>query len=87
MSKTLVQLSPVSKGGKLASTSARGHLSGKIVHAVLGGEVNGFWGTPALCGATPGKRGYGWTSESQEKITCEKCLKRLPVLAEEKDDA
>ena len=44
MSKTLVQLSPVSKGGKLASTSARGHLSGKIVHAVLGDEVSGFWG-------------------------------------------
>ena len=36
--------------------------------------------------ATPGKRGYGWTSESQE-ITCEKCLKRLPVGFKEKDNA
>lgn len=82
LTETIEELSPLgdivaaTKGGKCASTMARGHLVGSVVHAVVGPVANGFWGTPALCKASPSDLGFGWLTTSQE-VSCPKCLTQL----------
>lgn len=67
------------KGGRCWNGAHRD--AGHVHHAVFctdpTGDVNGFWGNPALCGVTPGIRGYGWVPKAGEQVTCLKCLKKL----------
>lgn len=46
------------KGGR---SRAGSDSKGTVIHAVPGNVQNGFWGTPAMCGAKPGQKGYGWS--------------------------
>ena len=69
-----MEYSNVRKGGRCFNGAHRD--SGAIIHIVEGDEVNGFWGTKALCGTEPGRRGYGWTLANKD-ATCEKCIKNL----------
>jgi hypothetical protein len=48
--------------------------SGRLFHAVPGNKRG--W-TRAVCGATPGKRGNGWSETPGAKVTCPRCLKKL----------
>lgn len=68
---------PAQKGGRCWNGAHRD--AGAIVHAVESQPptTGGYWGNKALCGAEPGRRGYGWTT-TNNKINCEKCLKRMP---------
>jgi hypothetical protein len=65
----------VTKAGRSRTGS---DFAGFIVHIVEGKEQNGFWGTPALCGATPGRKGFGWLGLSVDNLVnvCSKCSKR-----------
>lgn len=77
------------KGGILPSEKGRGNNQGRICHAIATLEVypdswrpsDGFIGgysiEPALCGAKPGKRGFGWLAASREQLNCPKCIKLL----------
>lgn len=60
------------KGG----TSRTGHNGdrGQIVHIIPGAPLYGYWGTPALCGAIPGRKSYGWV-DTGNQATCPKCEK------------
>lgn len=82
----LTNYSRATKGGKVRNGAQRDQ--GSIVHAVPGNPQNGFWGTPALCGAVPGKKGYGWANgfdpDVEVQVTCPKCLKKLQQLQEGK---
>ena len=51
------QYSLATKGGR-SRTGTDG--KGSIVHAIPGLITNGFWCTPAICGAKPTKKGFGW---------------------------
>lgn len=73
------QLLLVAKGGRVRRATDK---HGLIIHAVPGPEINGFWGTKALCGTYP-KGGYGWDSTTRVDVpTCPKCLKKLANLSE-----
>lgn len=64
----------VTKGGRCFNGAHRD--AGQIVHAIpVDTEPSGFWGAPALCGAEPGRRGYGWAI-STKTVTCPKCIKK-----------
>jgi hypothetical protein len=65
------------KGGTARTGQNRD--KGIIVHIIPGEPNYGFWGTKAMCGATPGKRGYGWTDTSRP-VTCPKCIKKAAIL-------
>lgn len=49
--------------------------AGTIIHLVppMPSNSSGFWGTKALCGVEPGRRGYGWDSTDRQ-ATCPKCI-------------
>ena len=49
--------------------------SGTVVHIVPEKEPTYPWFTKALCGAQPGRSGYGWTGTKQD-VNCPKCLKK-----------
>jgi hypothetical protein len=53
--------------------------SGRLIHAV---RSKGFPGwKPAVCGATPGPKGNGWseTFTQAAEATCTRCIKKLSV--------
>lgn len=58
-----------------------GTVKGSRVHAVPdpypGYEGGAFQFHPALCGAAPTGRSYGWFEAGDEPVTCQKCLRRL----------
>lgn len=64
----------VSKGGRSRTGSDK---KGSLIHVVNEPEQNGFWSTPALCGAKLTGKGYGWLRINPEYsgITCPKCQK------------
>ena len=61
----MVNYTLATKGGKVRNGSQRDQ--GVIIHAVPGLPQNGYWGTPALCGAVPGKKGYGWAELNSDE--------------------
>lgn len=70
---------PAVKGGRSWNGSHKDR--GQIVHSVPSQPegTSGYWGDKALCGAEPGRRGYGW-SETDKEVNCEKCLTRQKKL-------
>lgn len=48
--------------------------TGRLAHAV---DVNGWGWEKAVCGATPGIRGNGWSDWKPAAVTCPKCLAKL----------
>ncbi len=64
------------KGGRCWNGSHRD--AGRIVHIIEGEEINGYWGSKALCGAKPGLKGYGW-AKTNSPANCSKCLNKLPL--------
>lgn len=75
-------ISTATKGGQFTQHDHRNHLHGKVIHAIPDVPANGYWGTKALCGTTPGRRGYGWLEDVIAKPTCQKCLKKLAATAD-----
>lgn len=55
------------KTGRLTDGCERGQ--GVLFHAVVGGT--------ALCGTKPGRLSAGWSFEQGDKVTCDKCLKKI----------
>jgi hypothetical protein len=51
--------------------------SGVIVHAIPEDNINGPNFKKALCGTSPGIRGYGWNDSINKDINCSKCLKKI----------
>ena len=37
--------------------------------------------TPALCGATPGRRGNGWSAVHGAEVTCARCTRKMLEMA------
>lgn len=58
------------KTGRLTDGYERG--KGVLFHAVVC--------ETALCGAKPGRLSAGWSIEQGDKVTCDKCLKKLSKL-------
>lgn len=52
---------------------------GSRYHAVE--AVTNPW-APALCGATPGQRGNGWSVYLGDVVTCPRCIKKIDALRE-----
>lgn len=50
---------------------------GRLFHVVPGSKVVGDDFRKALCGATPGYRGNGWSFDAGPQVTCPRCLKKL----------
>ena len=65
------------KGGKLPSSKGRGCNQGKTCHVVVGDYFSDGCFNQALCGVSPGKRGYGWLVASELELNCPKCKKLL----------
>lgn len=65
------------KGGRCFNGAHRD--GGAIIHLVPATDAGGYWGDKALCGTSPGLRGYGW-SESDLPVSCEKCIKKQTSL-------
>lgn len=65
------------KGGRCFNGAHRD--AGKIIHIIPGKPANGFWSTKSLCGAEPGRRGFGW-ADTKKEATCKACKKKLGYL-------
>lgn len=46
-----------------------------VVHSVPTHLSGGDWFGEALCGASPGRRSYGWITSTQA-VSCVKCLRK-----------
>ncbi len=66
-------ISNVYKGGRCWNANHKD--AGIIVHIIESDEPNGFWGGKSLCGAEPGRGGYGW-AKTEKNPTCAKCIKK-----------
>ena len=62
----------VSKGGRTRTGNDK---KGSSIHAIAELPKNVFWSTPAMCGAKPNKKSYGWLEINQDDCKEPNCIK------------
>lgn len=67
----MATIRPLKMIGRCATGAERD--KGARFHAVPEGTG---W-QPALCGASPGRRGNGWSPYQGDGVTCPRCLSRM----------
>lgn len=73
-----VAVSPPASKPDLITVSYVKTKQGTLTHAVAEAPIPGRWHTPALCGATPPQKTYGWDFPDTGELTCDKCWRKLP---------